>query len=596
MSAPSARPWREALALGLASGALEVGLQVSPKLGLGGAEIARWYGAAVILGVGYALFLAGLGAGLRRLRPGLSLSGLPLVGLLALQAVVRWRDHVINAFPSDPIVWGPIFGIGALAVGCLLALERWRRGGPSLSGPALLLAVVGLVLGVVRAQPPEIAQDKTKNNIVLITMDTARSDRFSAYGATNPTPAFDAWAREGARFDQAIATAPLTQPSHLAILTGDPPTRTGVVTNGTELGPRPEMLPARLRAEGWTTAAFVAGFPLHSRFGWSAPFDVYDDDFGASAGLHRLALVRLWDLLTLRAATLRERPGQQVMARALPWLDAHADRPFFLWIHLFDAHGPYEAPDHPFDPPTEGETLDLPPYWPPRHRAVTSTDWLVGAYEAEIRHVDALLGQLTERLRAHDLLERTIIVATADHGESLTEHGTLFDHGDDLFDPSLRVPLVFRGPGIKPGLVVPCQVSNEDITPTILGLLGLQDDRTRQGRDRSRELAGQPCREAPVLATTVGARFVDAPPIDHALRAGTHKLLRLAPRAAGEAADYVLYDLVADPGELAPVSSDPPLSDLRTVLDAALGEGTAASSPERDAVTEEALRALGYIE
>lgn len=581
------------MAAGLAAGALEVGLQVSPTHGLSAGEIVRWYAVSLGLSVGFASALS-LGAGLI----GRWRRGLPLLGLVVVWAVVAWREHLINSFPSDPKVWGPVLLIGLAGLGLCGPLDRLLegRGAARLTRALGVLAIFGLLLGVWRAQSPAAASDKTKNNIVLITMDTARADRFSAYGATNRTPSLDRLAREGALFEQAVATAPLTQPSHLAILTGMPPTRTGVVSNGTDLGPRPELLPALLQSKGWTTAAFVAGFPLHSRFGWAAPFDVYDDDFGAVAGLHRLSLVRLWDLLTLKAATLRERPGDQVLARALPWMEANRERPFFLWIHLFDAHGPYEAPGQVWDPPTEGQPLSLPPYWPARYRNISSSDWLIAAYEAEIRYVDSLVGQVLGQLERDGLLDRTVVIATADHGESLTEHGYLFDHGDDLFDPSLRVPLVFRGPGVRAGVRVPCQSSNEDVTPTVLGLLGLEDDRRRQGRDRGPELRGEPCREAPVLSTTVGARFTDTPPIDHALRTGTHKLIRLAPRAAGQAVDYALYDLVADPAELSPVTADPPLTDLRTVLDGALGEGTEASQPERDAATQEALRALGYVE
>lgn len=588
-----ARALRAAMAAGSAAGALEVLLWSSPKLGLGEAEIGRWLVIAMALGALFAALVALVARRLDRL----TVSG-PLFALLALHAAIGWRMHLVNAYAREPRVWAPMLGALLLGVALAALLDRpLRRRVAVLEALSAIVAFIAGLAAFQRASPPPAPPPGDQNNLVLITMDTARADRFSAYGADNPTPAFDAIAAGGALFQTAIATAPLTQPSHLAILTGDPPTVTGVVTNGTELGPRPALLPEALRARGWTTAAFVAGFPLHSRFGWAAPFDVYDDDFGALAGLHRLALVRLWDLFTSRGNTLRERRGDQVMARALPWLEANADRAFFLWVHLFDAHGPYEAPGHAFDPPTEGAALELPFYWPPRHRAVTSEDWLIDAYEAEIRFVDAQVGLLLGRLEALGLLERTVVIATADHGESLTEHGYLFDHGDDLFDPSLKVPLAIRAPGLPAGLRVPCQVSNEDVTPTALALLGVDDGIRRSGRDRGPELRGEPCREAPVFASTVGARFVDAPPVDHALRAGTHKLIRKAPRDGGAEAEYALYDLVADPGELAPLPAGAaPSADLRTVLDAALRGGAEAARPEADPATQEALRALGYIE
>lgn len=584
------RPLRLALAFGLASGALEVGLRAAPIYGMSTTDLGIWLVLAAALGAAFALVVGLLAAGLRRLR-----HGAPLGALLWVHAALAWRWHLVNAFPHEARVWAPILGFGLLAAGLAVALERplARAPGPAIRG-SLVLVALGAILGFLRAQAPAARGGTAQNNLVLITLDTARSDRFSAYGSANPTPAFDRLASGGALFELAISTAPLTEPSHLAMLTGEPPTATGLVSNGTDLGDRPALLPVALRAKGYATAGFVAGFPLSSRFGWGQGFDVYDDDFGAIAGMHRLSLVRLWDQLTLPATTLRERRADRVLARALPWLDAHKDQRFFLWIHLFDAHGPYEAPGHPLDGPTEGARLDLPPYWPARDRAITSTDWLIGAYEAEIRYVDQALGRLLDRLDSLDLADHTVVIAVADHGESLTEHGHLFDHGDDLYDPSLRVPMAIRAPGLPGGLKIPCEASNLDVTPTALGLLGVDDGIARQGQDRGPELRGGPCAETPVLATTVGARFVDAPPVDHALRTRDHKLIALAPRDAGEAAEYQLYDLQADPGELTPGPAEG--SPLRTVLDAALERGGDVRQAESDEATRAALRALGYVQ
>jgi len=584
------RPLRLALALGLASGALEVGLRAAPIYGMSAGDVGVWLLLAGTMGAAFA-GAVGLGALLgRRLR-----HGAPLAALLWVHAALAWRWRLVNAFPHEPRVWAPIFGFGLVAALIALALDRpLARRERAATRAALALAGLGAILGLLRARPAETPHGGLKNNLVLITLDTARSDRFSAYGSANPTPSFDRLAAGGALFELAISTAPLTEPSHLAMLCGDPPTATGLVSNGTDLGPRPALLPVALRAAGYATAGFVAGFPLTARFGWGQGFDVYDDDFGAVAGLHRLSLVRLWDQLTLPATTLRERRADLVLARALPWLDARQDRPFFLWIHLFDAHGPYEAPGRPVDGPTDGARLDLPPYWPARDRAITSTDWLIGAYEAEIRYVDQALGRVLDRLDALGLADRTVVVAVADHGESLTEHGHLFDHGDDLYDPSLRVPMAIRAPGLPGGQKIPCEVSNLDVTPTALGLLGVDDGIARQGRDRGPELRGGPCAETPVIATTVGARFVDRPPVDHALRTRDHKLIQLAPRDAGGATEYQLYDLRADPGEQSPGPAEG--SPLRTVLDAALERGGDVRQAESDEATKEALRALGYLE
>ena len=595
MSRPPLGPaLRLAVALGLASGAIEVALRLSPQLGLSGGAVWTWLAASVALSVGFAAVIATLGWALGR-----GATAGPLVALLWVHAALAWRfDVVVNAFAREPRVWAPILGLSLAAVVAVLALEApIRRGARALTALALAAALVGVGASQIRrgSTPHETAAGPP--NVVLVTIDTARADRFSAYGASNPTPTLDRVAADGALFETAIATAPLTQPSHLAILTGNPPYVTGVVTNGTDLGPQPAMLPHALRAHGYTTAAFVAGFPLHGRFGWGQAFDVYDDDFGATAGLHRLSLIKALDQIVLPSHALRERRGDLVLDRALPWLDANASAPFFLWVHLFDAHGPYEAPDHAFDPPTDGAPLNLPPYWPARDRGITSTDWLSAAYDAELRYADAQVGRLVDRLDRLGLASNTLLVLTADHGESLTEHGYLFDHGDNLFDPSLRVPLVMRFPGRIAAARLGCQVSNEDVTPTVLGLLGIEDGQSRAGVDRSSALQGGPCVEEPVISTTVGARFTEAPPIDHALRGAGHKLISLAPRPGqAERADQ-LYDLVADPGELAPLPpGQAPEASMRALMDAALRGGGPVQEASSDAETLNALKALGYVE
>ena len=588
-----------ALSLGLASGAVEVALRTSPQLGLSSAALWTWYGASLGISAAFSLIVA-----IVCLAAGRAAHAGPLMALLWVHAALAWRfDVVVNAFAREARVWAPLLALSAGALLGALRLEgvvhRRLRGFGAL---ALLALLSGLAAGPLRTAPAPLAAKpsaaEARPNVVLVTIDTARADRFSAYGAQNPTPTLDAVAAGGALFEAAFATAPLTQPSHLAVLTGNPPYVTGVVTNGTELGPQPAMLPAALRASGYRTAAFVAGFPLHGRFGWGQAFDVYDDDFGAVAGLHRLSLVKALDQVLLPSHALRERRGDLVLNRALPWLEANAGAPFFLWVHLFDVHGPYEAPDHPFDPPTDGPPLDLPPYWPPRDRAITSTDWLISAYDAELRYADAQVGRLVDRLASLGLSDRTLLVITADHGESLTEHGYLFDHGDDLFDPSLRVPLVMRFPGrISAGARPACQVSNEDVTPTVLSLLGVEDGLSRVGADRSAALQGGPCVEAPLIATTVGARFTETPPIDHALRAEGHKLISLAPRADQAAGTEQLYDLSADPGEIRPIpEGQGPAAAMRAQLDAALQGGGQVQEAQSDMETVEALRALGYTE
>lgn len=580
-----------ALALGFGSGALEVGLRASSQRGMGPGDVAAWTAVSVGLTTGLLFVVAMLGWLVKRKPYGL------LVGALFLVHVALWYrfDVVLNEFASDPKVWGGLSLIFLLSVGVVLLLDDLvERGRMVVSLLALIAGAFGFSLAVARSQPVEGEARGDRKNVLVVTIDTLRADRLAPYGADNATPTISALAREGVVFEKVVATAPTTEPSHLAIFTGQPPYQSGVVANGTKLGDRPALLWHALQKAGYTTGGFVAGFPLHSRFGWSQGMDVYDDDFGSFRGLHALSIVKAWDQVTLPAHTLRERRGDQVVKRALGFIDQHGDEAFFLWVHLFDPHAPYEAPDHPFDPPTDGPPLTLPHYWPPAHKAITSTEWLEEAYDAEIRYADALVGQVIGALKERNLLDETIIVLTADHGESLTEHDYLFDHGDTLHDPSLLIPLIVRYPGVaRPGQRVPCQVSNEDVTPTLLSLLGLaelpeQVAIERAGRDLSPSLRGASCTDAPVVSSTVSARFVEQPPVDFSYRQPSKKLIRKGADGA-----QVCHDLLADPGELADAGCAP---ELATLLDGVLQNRTEAAAPSDDSTTNAALEALGYID
>jgi len=196
-----------------------------------------------------------------------------------------------------------------------------------------------------------------------------------------------------------------------------------------------------------------------------------------------------------------------------------------------------------------------------------------------------------DHLTASGLLDATAVVLVGDHGESLGEHACWFDHGDDLYDPSLLVPLIVRAPGRVPaGSRVPCQVPTTDVARTLLDLAGLP------GADLPGAsllpLAAGGCAEREVVATTLGGRFVADPPVDHALRARGLKWIRPQARAPG------LFDLAADPGETRDVAVERPAeaAALDAVLRARLEGGGPVRAPGDDAATREALRALGYVE
>ena len=591
---------RTALLLGTAIGVLEVALRASTQFGM---SITNVLWLALLSGLLMAIYAgaAGLVSMFLPLKPaGRHVRlGWVVAAIICIQAALWYRfESVLNLFARDPKVWGGLLGIALIsAVFGALIDTRLNRIAERIERFAIGVILLSLVVALGRSYPSNDGEPREEShpNVLFISLDTMRADALQPYGGTS-TPLVQRLADEGTVFDEAFAPAPITEPSHLAMLTGLDPSSSGVVSNGTIIGDQPNLISRALKRNGYTTAAFVAGFPLHSKYGWVQDFDVYDDDFGKTAGLHRLALVKAWDQFTLPGNTLRERRGDQVIERSLKWLKTVEDKRWFAWVHLFDAHAPYEAPP-PFAPeaapPRDGEPLALPEWWPPIHRNITSVSWLLDAYHAEVRYIDALLQELVAFLESTEQLNDTLIVITADHGESLTEHDYLFEHGDNLYDPSIRIPLIVRLPGVvRAQQRVPCQVSSVSVAQTILDIAHSNDKLERDGPSLAPVLTGEPCEERDVLASTVAGRFMENPPVDHALRARGRKLIR---RTEG---GNQLFDLTTDPGELINLYESTPdeAAALNIVLDAKLEGRGEVVGPQTDAQTTEALRALGYVD
>jgi arylsulfatase A-like enzyme len=394
----------------------------------------------------------------------------------------------------------------------------------------------------------------TGPSVLLVTVDTLRADRVGAYGAGDArTPTLDKLARQGVRFQTAIAVTPITLPSHASILTGLYPPRHGVRHNGIyRLEAGIETLAERLRAAGYSTAAVVGAYVLARRFGLDQGFDLYDDRMSSKRAL---------------AGGYLERTAGAVTDRALQWLDA-TSRPFFLWVHYYDPHAEYAPP-----PPFAARFPDRP-------------------YQGEIAYVDSELGRLIDALRASGRLEDTLVVVTSDHGESLGEHGEAF-HSYTLYDATLAVPLILRGPGIPAGRAVGGVVSGVDVAPTVLALLGVAALREADGRDLS--LLWQTGADPPS-----GAAYAEtlATEIDHgwsplfAIRSPRHHYVR-APRPE-------LYAVRDDPSELrnllegASEPASPVATDLARRIDAVLERERRREPEALDAKTRERLAALGY--
>jgi arylsulfatase A-like enzyme/Flp pilus assembly protein TadD len=403
-------------------------------------------------------------------------------------------------------------------------------------------------------------------NLLLVTLDTVRADHLGAYGdAGAETPALDRLAREGLRFAAASSPVPLTLPAHSSLLSGLLPLHHGLRNNGAGSFPadRP-TLATRLSAAGYRTGAFVGSFVLDHRFGLARGFDTYDDSMERDA--------------TGGRGLDAERRGDQVVDRALAWLggsDAAHPRPFFLWVHLYDAHAPY-------DPPA--------PYRD-RHPGKP--------YDGEVAFADAQLGRLLAELDRLHLAADTVVAVAADHGEALGEHGEL-THGLLLYEPTLHVPLLVRAPGLA-ARVVATPVSLVDLGPTLAGLLGKplapaggSGDRggTLDGRDLSAALArGEEPPPADLYAETRYPMIFGWSPLA-ALRRRDQKYIS-APRPE-------LYDLARDRREETNLAARPEsAAPARGFADrlASLASTSRPATPEPSAPDAEArarLESLGY--
>ena len=306
-------------------------------------------------------------------------------------------------------------------------------------------------------------------NVLLITIDTLRADHLGCYGYTGiQTPAIDALAKEGIRFEWAFTPVPITLPSHVSIMTGMNPASHGVLNNGEyRLDNSVKTLAQILRQHGLATAAFVGAFVLSRQFGLDQGFERYDDALRPTQeGAHEAF------------SLYNERKGEMVTEASIQWLKKENPNRFFLWVHYFDPHFPYDPPqafksaypDHPYD--------------------------------GEIAYTDHCIGLLLKELADLKVLEDTLVVLVADHGESLGEHKET-THGIFLYDATVRVPLILHYPGLHhsgvqsseqhsleqhpsgllpQGSVFSQPVKTLDILPTILDLLEIPHPAGLQGK------------------------------------------------------------------------------------------------------------------
>ena len=429
-------------------------------------------------------------------------------------------------------------------------------------------------------------------NVLLVTIDTLRADRIGAGVA----PAIDRLAAAGIRFTAARTAAPLTLPSHTTIHTGLLPPAHGVRENGAgPLAESHQTIARLLKGAGYDTAAFVGAFVLDRRFGLSQGFDTYDDQIPRDPdATERLEAERPASAVIDRALAWlarqpppahpasATRPGPPALSAppALPGPPALGARAFFLWIHLYDPHAPY-------NPPAEF-----------RARAKTP-------YDGEIAYADSQVARVLDALRARGELDRTLIVVAGDHGEGLGDHGEQ-THGMLLYDSTLRVPLAIAAPG-QSARTVDESVSLSEVAPTILRAAGITPPDVMKGRDLITLKPGMTTVRLKPDATYASGRANAA--------AGAYDLYSETeyPRVAGwmplqaltdgrwktirAGASAEVYDLQNDPREEHDVAGTQAAIAAAMTSRAGGIHGAAASSQPRaiSADAQERLRALGYV-
>ncbi len=392
-------------------------------------------------------------------------------------------------------------------------------------------------------------------NVVVVTLDTTRADRLGCYGFKGiDTPNLDALARESVVFENETATVPLTLPSHTSIFTGLVPPHHGVRDNGGfVLAEDKTTLAERLKAAGYATGAFVAAWVLEGRWGLNQGFDHYGDQF-------ELSKYKVVSLGTV------QKPGDEVMDETLAWLAGVKSQKFFAWVHLYDPHTPYEPPE-PFKSRYPGQP-----------------------YLGEIAYTDKVVGRLLDWLRDNQVLGRTVVVVTADHGESLGEHGEA-SHSYFIYDSTTRVPLIVRTPwGLKGR--VRTQTSAVDIFPTLLDLVGLAPEPDIDGKSAARLLFDPEAKDPRVAySETYFPRYHFGWQHLRSLRDGSFHFV--------EAPTPELYDLAHDPGESTNIykANSRRGEAMREQLTALAGGGV-QKAPEKqklDPDTLQRLAALGYV-
>jgi arylsulfatase len=407
-------------------------------------------------------------------------------------------------------------------------------------------------------------------NIVCIVIDTLRATRLGCYGYNKPTsPAIDRFSAEGVRFERAFAPGIPTTPAHTTMFTGLHPLTHNIVCHGgsVDLDRRIPVLAELLQRSGYTTAAVDNLFNIKP---WLARgYEFYINP----ASRHRLNLLV---------------SCEEINARAIPWIKAHAAEKFFLFLHYWEPHTPYLPPDRyrrfypegrdPFSAEhTSFEPIKRQPFWDMFHDTwfsklgpVTDAEYIASLYDAEIRHADDGIAELLGALREAGLENDTLVMLTGDHGESMYQHDIFFDH-HGLYDDIIHVPLLMRLPGRIPAArAARPMVQHTDIAPTLLEAAGCKPLQNTDGKSLwplATGLSDEGGWDRVVCCeSTWQSKW--------ALRTDSHKLIVAREQDHHYMPPRELYDLRADPGETRNLAMQQ--SDMTGAMEAELEQWIAA--------------------
>ena len=454
-------------------------------------------------------------------------------------------------------------------------------GMPAARGLAVVASLVACGAAAAPAATP-IDTAPRFPSVVLVTVDTLRADRLSAYGyGRSTTPNLDRLLASGVRFSNAHAPEPLTTPALVSLLTSTWPHQHGSTRNGIASKPGLPSLGKILGRRGYRTAAFVGNWTLRDRLsGLAEHFQTYE-----------VLLTRKRWLGLLK----KEAEGQDLTEAALEWAarerDAAAPRPIFLWVHYVEPHAPYRL-----------QARFAPRLGLPRSENLPRSD----RYDTEVAYTDEQIGALLQGLGRLIPPDRLLVLFAADHGESLGEHGD-WGHGRTLYEPALRIPMGLAWAGRVRSTVMARPATSLDLAPTVLGLLGLPRHPGWEGADWSGELTGGPASAfAPACYQAHKGAVQSIQDAKRARRAGLLEVGHLSGsrkeivrvRATEERA---MFDLAADPAEARNLVEprSPPSPELRACLEAVkagLQLADALPQPPVDDETLQGLRALGYVD